>query len=170
MFRLSKLLFIIFSFSMAISLLSGCKKDESPDDCENFVSLGGEVTINGAKNSLAAAQLIINSSFDGSIYGLQVGGFTSDCNVLQTFSLFVPVAEGSKLNGTYTIAGFANAEETDAFGSYSEQKISPTSQFLEDIDSGSLKVTDKGSKLYSIDLTAKTISGENVSLKGEVQF
>ena len=33
-----------------------------------------------------------------------------------------------------------------------------------------LKVTDKGSKLYTFDINAKTISGSTVTLKGDVQF
>lgn len=172
-FRFAQMLFIIFSLSMATSLFTGCKKDDDKtDECDNFVSLGGEATINGAKNSISVAQLLITSGggFGDDVYGLQVGGFTSDCNVLQTFSLFINIPAGGKLNGTYSIVDFFDADTNDAHGSYTEQKISPISQSLEDLVSGSFKVTDKGSKLYSIDLTGKTVSGEDVSLKGDVQF
>lgn len=173
-FRFTKVVFIIFSLSMVATLFTGCKKDEENKivECDNYVSLGSTATINGIKNSLYLAKLLISAESGGDLDlgTMSIGGFTSDCNENKHFTLYIYISPGAKLNGTYNIDSFADIEINEAFGYYSENKITPLSQSLEDFSSGSVKITDKGSKLYSIDLIGKTVIGEEVTFKGDVQF
>ncbi|MBP6398221.1 MAG: hypothetical protein KBF35_09650 [Saprospiraceae bacterium] len=156
-------------FGMAL-MVSSCSKDEEKDSCTNFTTSDKELTVNGKTELLSVAQQLVSSGFEGNIYQMQIATVSSDCNELHTIELNIEIPTTSKLNGTYKIVDFFDSGLGDAYGAYANQKISPVSQTLEELSSGTLKVTDKGSKLYTFDINAKTISGSTVTLKGDVQF
>jgi len=160
---LSTFLFLIFI------TVSGCGKDENDNNCSNFQSIGGQVSINGSDYKLSVAQLIISGGF-GTTYQMQIGAFSSDCNELNSISIIIEEGVNEKLNGSYDIVDFFNSEENKAFGSFANQKISPISQSSVDLSGGSVKFIDLGSKKYNIDLNATLLGGGNVTLKGDVQF
>ena len=58
----------------------------------------------------------------------------------------------------------------EKLGTFTKQKVSPTSQSTTDLNSGTLKVIDLTNKKYNIDLSAKLVGGGTVTFKGDVQF
>ena len=162
-------LMVCMLFGLAI-FISSCSKDEEKDSCTNFTTSDKELTVNGNTELISVAQQLISAGFEGNIYQMQIATVSSDCNELHTINLNIEIPTASKLNGTYKIVDFFDAGLGDAFGAYAIQKISPVSQSLEELSSGTVKITDKGSKLYTFDINAKTIGGSTVSFKGDVQF
>ena len=85
---------------------------------------------------------------------MSISTVSSDCNKQTTFSLNISIPSGTKLNGTYPITDVSSADFQEFSGNYLTQVISPTSQNIVELDSGTIKVVDKGSKLYNFDLSA----------------
>ncbi|MBK7795870.1 MAG: hypothetical protein IPJ64_05790 [Saprospiraceae bacterium] len=102
---------------------------------------------------------------------MSISCLSSDCNKQTTFSLNIVIPSGTKLNGTYPIYDYVSADIQEFSGSYVTQAVNPISQSSLNLDSGTIKVVDKGSKLYNFDLSAVLEgTGERVTLKGDVQF
>ncbi|MBK8622763.1 MAG: hypothetical protein IPN79_13660 [Saprospiraceae bacterium] len=165
-----KFIYLILPFFVLSTSLvfTGCNKDDEDDkteECENFTKIEGSVQINNDNLSLSVATLAVSSGFEGVVYNFLIGGFTSDCNKLISVNINALVPEGGTLNGTYAIKDFFDAEAGDAFGTTTTQQISPISQSLVELASGTVQFTDQGSKKYTIDLKAKTITNEDLTLK-----
>jgi hypothetical protein len=104
-------------------------------------------------------------------YTMQIGVISESCNKLTTLTLTINAKKGSKLNNTFKILSFFDAETGDATGAIAEQKVSPISQSLLEIESGTAKIVDKGNKLFSIDVSAKLPGNSGTTtMKGDVQF
>jgi hypothetical protein len=102
---------------------------------------------------------------------MQIGVITESCNKLTTLTLTINAKKGSKLNGTFKILNFFDAETGDATGALAEQKISPLSQSLLEFESGTANIIDKGNKLFSVDISAKAAENTGTTtMKGDVQF
>lgn len=163
----------IFFLLLGLSVLSGCKKDDDKEntECDSFASIDGKVTVNGVENQLSIAQLLVSADEDfGDSYSFQIAGFSNDCNELTSVYLNVLIASGSKLNGTYPIRDFFSADKGEAYGSYTKQKISPLSQSSEDLVSGTFKVTENGTKDYTLVIDVKSATGENIKMNLSHKF
>ena len=165
--------FILFLL-LGLSVISGCKKDddkETTTECDSFTTIDGKVTVNGVENQLSIAQLLVNADEDfGDTYTFQIAGISSDCNELSSVFLNVTIASGNKLNGTYPIRDFFSADTGEAYGDYTKQKISPLSQSAENLVSGTFKVTQNGTKDYTLVIDAKTATGENIKMNLSHKF
>ncbi|MBL0260981.1 MAG: hypothetical protein IPQ10_07930 [Saprospiraceae bacterium] len=157
---------------LLISITLSCSKDnDSSQACSNFPVLSQSITLNGTSTKLSIAQLILTSEAGEDEYNMSISTVSSDCNKQTTFSLNIVIPSGTKLNGTYPIYDYVSADIQEFSGNYLTQVISPTSQNIVELDSGTIKVVDKGSKLYNFDLSAVLAgTGERVTLKGDVQF
>ena len=159
---------IVLLISSSI-MLFGCGDDEKDTSCANFPTLNGEVEINGEVLQLSAFQSLSSAggSNFGDSYSFQVGGITSDCNTLKTFSVNVIVPSGTSVTGSYDIKTFFEADEGDASGSFTSQTLDPIIQSAVDMNSGTLTVNDKGDSQFDLDITATLLDGSMVSLSIE---
>ena len=159
----------VLVFFLPVAIVISCKKNDETDPCADFEKLGTKILVDGISQELSIAQLVISSAF-GTTYSMQIAAITSDCNEYFVLSISVEEGDNQKLNGTYQIKDFFDAGENDAYGSFTKQKVSPTSQSTTDLNSGTLKVIDLTNKKYNIDLSAKLVGGGTVTFKGDVQF
>lgn len=157
---------------LLISITLSCSKDsDSSQDCSNFPVLSQSITLNGTLSKLSVARFLLNSLAGYDRYAMSISCLSSDCNKQTTFSLNIVIPSGTKLNGTYPIYDYVSADIQEFSGSYVTQAVNPISQSSLNLDSGTIKVVDKGSKLYNFDLSAALEGiGERVTLKGDVQF
>jgi hypothetical protein len=160
-------------FSACILLLtSNCKKDDNTKKgCTNFPSSGKEISFNGANAPISIAQLAAQTGGGSEdTYVMQLGVITEDCNKLTTISLNFEVRSGASLAGTFPIKDFFAQRVGEASGDLAEQKISPTSQTSLELVSGTAIITNKGNNLFNLNINAKPVGGNAVTLKGDVQF
>lgn len=164
---------LVLFMLLGLSVISGCKKDDDKvtNECDSFTTIDGKITVNGVENQLSIAQLLVSADEDfGDTYSFQIAGVSSDCNELTSVFITATVASGSKLNGTYPIREFFSADQGEAYGSYTKQKISPLSQSAEDLVSGTFKVTENGTKDYTLVIDVKSVTGESIKMNLSHKF
>ncbi|MBC7884073.1 MAG: hypothetical protein H7X99_01260 [Saprospiraceae bacterium] len=164
--RKSIYVFAMFLFAITSFTTISCSKDDDKvDECTNFPALDGTITVNSSVQKLSVAQYIASSSGGGfdDTYSFQLAGVSNDCLEQTSVIMFINVTAGAKLGGTYPIKSFFNAEVNDASATLIKQKISPVSQSSQDIESGTIKITNHGTNDFTIDMTGKTITGENIA-------
>ena len=159
---------ILLSVTLVLGFAQSCSKDgdKTDNDCTNFSVLDGEITINGTKQKLSVAQFIGSSN----IYSFQLASVSTDCNEQKFISITIETVAGAKLGGTYQIKDFFEAGTNEAFGDIVTQKITPVSQSSVELESGSVKITDLGTKKYTIDVNANDILGGKTTLLLTHQF
>ncbi|MBK7807658.1 MAG: hypothetical protein IPJ51_15395 [Saprospiraceae bacterium] len=159
---------ILLLVTLVLGFTTGCSKDDDQTDknCTNFSVLDGEITINGTKQKLSIAQFIASSN----IYSFQLASVSDDCNEQKLLSITIETATGTKLGGTYQIKDFFDAGINQAYGDIVTQKISPVTQSAVELESGSVKITDLGTKKYTIDVNATDITGGKTTLLLTHQF
>ncbi|MGB3132057.1 MAG: hypothetical protein WBB26_10310 [Saprospiraceae bacterium] len=160
---------IIFAFS--------CSKSDSEDTtttttkgCEKFGPTSGSAVMNGNSSyNILISQYISNEDLGDFEHTFQIGGVSSDCNELKTFSFSIENSSSSPA-GTYPIKSLSASGKNTATGDVTQQKISPISQSLLDMKSGELIIKDLGSKKFEINLNAALTDQSSVSLKCTHQF
>ena len=95
---------------------------------------------------------------------------SDDCNEQKLLSITIETATGTKLGGTYQIKDFFDAGTIQAYGDIVTQKISPVTQSAVELESGSVKITDLGTKKYTIDVNATDKTGGKTTLLLTHQF
>lgn len=157
-------IFLVSTFFI-MSSTSCSKDDEKTKACTNFPVLDGEITINGQKQKLSVAQLIALSDN----YSFQLGSISDDCNKQTIFNISIELSTGGKIGGTYPIRSITFGENI-ATGGIISQTISPITQTFFEFESGTVKVTDLGSKKFSFDISATDTLGEKYTLVLTHQF
>lgn len=169
--------FKTFCAILMISFISfamvSCKKDEADDpvvntdDCANFdIIKGSLIKFNGVDQNLSIATLQAFSD----TYTFQLAGASKDCLELNTVSITINLSSGQKLGGTYPIKSFFDADENESSGIFTKQKISPVSVSQEELVSGTVKIVNNGVNDFNIDLTGKTIGGEEIKVSVRHKF
>ncbi len=167
--NLNRNLFAIILLSSIMVI--GCKKEEEEVSNCSFTSLGSQMTLNGTSSNLSIAQYLANSGFDNDImHTFQLGLIDNNCSGLTSVSFTIDVAETKPLGGTYPIKDFSAANLGDATGNYSKSILNPVSQTLEELKSGTIKITKNGTNNFTFDINATTITGVAVKLTGTRQF
>ncbi len=154
--------------TLFVGFNSSCSKDDEDTSkaCTNFPVLSGEMTVNGAKQRLSIAQFIVTSN----TYLFQLASVSDDCNEQKIISFTVSLEDGGKLGGTYPIKDFFSLDENIAYGDIITQKLSPVSQSSVELASGSVKITEVGTKKYTIDVDATDVLGGKTTLNITHQF
>lgn len=168
---MKKLLSLLF-LSMTLICFSSCKDDdESSSDCMGLLESGGEMKIDGVTFNLSIAQLLVTTGFDGDVYLFQVGGISSDCNNVKTLSFSIEIPTDTELDGTYEIKSFFDAELNDATSvNFIDQTISPLSQSLVEVKSGTIEITTHADREFSIDMAGDFVGGGSVTIDFRRKF
>ena len=163
---------MLFLGASLIFVSCGSDDEASSADCTIFVTLDGDVEINGDELQLSIAQSIVSAGGGGfgDMYLFQIGGVSNDCNELLSVNFTLMVPTGMSPTGTYDIRSFFDADDDDATGSFGRQSLDPVSQSSVDMNSGSVSITENGANNFTIDLNAGTATGEDVSLNITHQF
>jgi len=162
---LLSLLFVLCSFC----LVTSCGGDEDPEPvgCPGVTTLDGGVKINGENRGLTVAQLLVTAG--GAVFGdsylFQIAGISSDCNEISSVSLNLSVDSGTSIDGTREIKTFFDANDGDVTGSFTSQIVEPLSQNLQDLVSGTVTFTSGADNTYTIDLSATTVTGDDIDLE-----
>lgn len=155
----------LFGMLLLVSIVfCGCKKEETADACATFTTIG-TATVDGSDENLVAAQLLVSQ---GS-YAFQLAAITDDCLSQKSINITIEKATGS-IAGTYAIKDFFDVNNNEASGSYISQKFNPVSQSLEELTSGTVIITEHGTKDYTIDISAKTALTPSVKFKARHKF
>lgn len=163
-FKTTIYVFAMFSF-VSFSMISCGKDDNKKESCTAFPSLGGTISINGADQDLSIAQYLAASNS----YGFQLAGVSPDCLGQTIVSLNTFLSPGATLGGTYAIKpDFPDDNEFSA--TITKQRISPVSQSLEELVSGSVTIVNNGANDFNINLTGKTVGGEDVKVSVRHKF
>lgn len=163
-----KTLSICYALLVALfftTINSSCSKDkEETTNCTEFTVLEGKMTIDGKQQRLSIAQFIAQNNF----YAFQLASISDDCNEQKLVSFSITTTSGN-LGGNYPFDSDPFSENT-ANGDIVVQKISPISQSSVSIKSGTVKVTELGTKKYTIDLNVVDVLGGKTSLSLTHQF
>ena len=156
---------LILSMTLICFTSCGDDEDEGSSDCAGLLESGGDMNIDGETLNLSIAQLLITSGLDGDIYLFQVGGISSDCNNVKTLSFSIEIPTDTELGGTYEIKDFFDAGLNDASGvNFIDQTISPLSQSLVEVKTGTIEITKHADREFSIDMAGDFVGGGSVSI------
>ena len=168
---MKKLLSLLLLASTLCFMASCGDDEEESSDCAGLLSTGGTIDIDGETLNLNLAQLLISSGFDGDIYSFQIGGLSSDCNNIKSLSFSIEITTDSDLNGSYTIKDFFDAGLNDAYGvTIADQTVTPLSQSLTEIKSGTLEITKHAARDYTIDMSGSLVGGGTVEVSFRNKF
>lgn len=164
--KFKSLLNLLFIASV-FCLLTSCGGDGETPTCSNVSTLDGSVKIDGTTHALTIAQLLISAggATFGDTYTFQIGGVDPDCAEVRAVNINVSVPSGESIDGTRDIKDFFDVADGDVYGTLTKQQLDPLSQSLEDLVSGTVTFTTSADNTYTIDLSATTVSGEDIDLE-----
>ncbi len=150
-------------------LVSSCSSDDDSSQSSECSQLSTQATVNGDDSfTLASAQRMINSGFEGTINMFQISAVSSDCNNVVILQIIVEVS--GEIAGTYNVVDFFDANLNDAYGSMAFQDLANNSQSLVEIASGTLVIIDNGGNSLTIDFEGVLEDGSPSSFKTTHSF